>query len=354
MYFASDKNVFDALIQHRVDAPTLATLFEQRNLIVSKKTSRDELAEYFSRLPHDYYDHKIISEKLGTVPRRERTTSIDLVGKIDPEDLKNSLEQLKKEIASAGDVVHISRNGNNFSLRIQYSLIDYKKTEFSQLQIKDGVIEFIETPNGYLINNAQNEYINTIRDEVVAKIDKTAPDRIEKITVNLFDITTPALRTKFFIDLSLNLEGYSRRDVSDVYVYKPKISQEDTEELASDENETHIEKVLLKGNGVTRSALLLELLDSKEFYIFKICWTAQRTLGNGDIVSIEALFADPRNCTDFSILVKSIYPYSDGKQSRKRPPLKSEIDTISRLIEKTAREQVQKLRSEYLAGGIQS
>ena len=64
LYFASDKNVFDALVQkHKVDAQTLTTLFRNRNTIVSKATDREVLADYFSRLTHDYYDHKLISEK---------------------------------------------------------------------------------------------------------------------------------------------------------------------------------------------------------------------------------------------------------------------------------------------------
>lgn len=352
MYYASDKNVFDALIQHRVDTPTLATLFERRNMIVSKKTPRDDLAEYFSRLPHDYYDHKIISEKLGILPRRERTTSMDLVGTIDPEELKFAIEGIKKEIVANGDIAHITRSGNDFALKIQYSLIDYKKTEFAQQQIKDGTIEFIKTPEGYLINNAQNEFMNAVRDEIVAKVDTLVPDEIERITVNLYDVIEPKMRTRFFIELSTSLEGFNRRDVSDVYVYKPKLSSEN-DELASDEHETHIEKVLLKGNGVTRSSLLLDLVDDDSFYIFKMCWTAQRTLGNGDVFSIEVLFADPKNCTNFSILIKSVYPYIDGKPGKKRSPLKSEIDSMSRLIEKTARNQMQKLRAECTQGDEQ-
>ena len=349
MYYASDKNVFDALIQHRVDSPTLAALFERRNMIVSKKTPRDDLAEYFSRLPHDYYDHKIISEKLGILPRRERTTSMDLVGTIDPEELKFALEEIKRQIVASGDVAHIVRNGNDFSLRIQYSLIDYKKTEFAQQQIKDGVVEFIKTSEGYLINNAQNDFMNAVRDEIVAKVDAVIPDEIERVTVNLYDVIDPKMRTRFFIELSTSLDGFSRRDVSDVYVYKPKLSADD-EGLASDEHETHIEKVLLKGNGITRSSLLLDLVHEDAFYIFKMCWTAQRVLGNGDVISVEVLFADPISCTEFSILIKSVYPYVDGKLGKRRPPLKTEIDSMSRLIEKTAREQMQKHRAECTQG----
>lgn len=343
IYFASDKNIFDALIQHKVDAPTMAALFERRNVIVSRKTPRDELAEYFSRLTHDYYDHRIISEKLGSPSRRERTTSMDLVGKIDPEEMKLALEEIKKEITAAGDTAHITRSGENFSISIQYSLIDYKKTEFSQVQIKDGVIEFIQTSEGYLIRNAQNDFINTVRDEIVSKVDKHTGGDVEKITVSLYAVTNPKLRTQFFIDLINGLEGFSRRDVSDVYVYKPKPT--DSSELTSDDDETHIEKVLLKGNGVTRSALLLDLTGSDEYYIVKVGWTTKRILGNGDVFEIEALFTDTKDCAGFSILLKGIHPYINGKLGKRRSPLKSEIDEISRLIETTARTLMAKLKT---------
>ncbi|KIQ12153.1 hypothetical protein RU03_11075 [Pseudomonas simiae] len=354
IYFASDKNIFDALVQHGVDAPTITTLFERRNIIASKKTPRDDLAEYFSRLTHDYYDHRTISERLGSPSRRERTTSMDLVGKIDPESLRLSLEEIKKEITAAGDTAHISRNGDNFSINIQYSLIDYKKTEFSQVQIKDGVIEFIPTPEGYLIRNAQNEFMNTVRDEIVTKVDKNNIEDLEIITVSLFEITTPKLRTQFFIDLINGLEGFSRRDVSDVYVYKPKPVRDGSEELTSDDDETHIEKVLLKGNGVTRSVILLDLTGSNEYYIVKIGWTTQRELGNGDIFEIEALFSDPKDCTGFSILLKGIYPYVNGKRGKRRSPLKKEIDEISRLIESSARLLTTKMKVTSIDGGSKS
>ena len=344
MYFASDKNIFDALVQYRVDAPTLAVLFERRNVVVSKKTPRDDLAEYFSRLTHDFYDHRIISEKLGVPARRERTTSMDLVGKIAPEELKIALEQIKKEINASGDVAHVARKDDNFYVNVQYSRFDYKKTEFSQLQVRDGVVEFIKTPEGYLISNAQNEFMNGVRDSVVSKVDVIVPEQIEKITVSLFDVPSPKLRTKFFIDLSDGLEGFARRDVSDVFVYKPKPNAAEEDEIASDDDETHIEKVLLKGNGVNRSDLLLDLVGSDEYYIVKMCWVARRVMGNGDYYKVEVLFADPKDCVGFSVLVKSVYPNLKGKPGKRRTPLKSESDEISRLIEKTARELMAHLK----------
>lgn len=342
LYFASDKNVFDALVQkHKVDTGALATLFRNRNIIVSKKTDRDVLAEYFSRLTHDYYDHKLISEKIGVAPRRERATSMDLVGAVETETVQNALEDLRRQIVSSGDIAHISRSGDSFSIIVQYSRYDYKKSEFSQLVVKDAVIEIIKTKTGYSIISPQNDFVNSIRDELVAVVEDKTESVIEKFAVSLFHIPAPKNRTQFFIDLMGGMTGFTRRDVTDVYVYKPKPGKTTDDDLASDDDDTHIEKVLLRGNGVTRSSILLDLVGSDEYYIVKICWLARRTLGNGDVYKIEASFADPKDCDGFSVLLKTVYPNTDNKFTKHRSPLKSEIDELSRAVEASAKVLVQ-------------
>ncbi|MGY2441715.1 hypothetical protein [Pseudomonas sp. SDO52101_S400] len=338
LYFASDKNVFDALVQkHKVDTTTLATLFRNRNTIISKNTEREDLAYYFSRLTHDYYDHKLISEKIGIAPRRERSAMMNLVGKVEAENVSSSLEQMRREINESGDNAFVSRDGDNFYLTVQYSRFDYRKSEFAQLVVKDAVIEFSKTDAGYSITSPQNDFANDIRDELVKSISTKVSEPIEKFSISLFDKPSPQLRTKFFIDLIGGLTGFTTRDVSDVYVYKPKPSDDDRDDLANDEDETHIEKVLLRGNGVTRSGILQDLVSSDTYSIIRICWLARRSLGNGDVYKLEASFADPRDCHKFSVLVKAVFPNVEGKFPRSRAPLKSEIDELSRAIEASAK-----------------
>lgn len=338
LYFASDKNVFEALMQkQKVDTATLAALFRNRNTIVSKATDRELLAEYFSSLTHDYYDHKIISEKIGTAPRRERSTSVDLKGDLDPGSIKSTLEEMRREILESGDHAVVSRTGENFSILIQYSRPDYKKSEFAQLVTKDAVIEFKKTVEGYHIVSPQNDFANEIRDDLVSSISKKNPTPVEKFVISLFDKPSPKIRTRFFIDLVDGLEGFSKRDVSDVYVYKPKLSEDDRDDLAGEEDETHIEKVLLRGNGVNRSAILNDLVSSDSYFIIKICWTTKRILGNGDAYKLEASFADPKNGHKFSVLVKSVYPNVEGKFPRPRALLKHEIEELSKAIEASAK-----------------
>ena len=109
LYYASDKNVFDALNQHKVDIPTIMELFLRRNIIVSKKTPREDLAKYFARQIHDYRDHKDIASRLGVAPRRERITSMDVNGTVAPEHLQVAVDQLKQELEKAGEVVQAAR-----------------------------------------------------------------------------------------------------------------------------------------------------------------------------------------------------------------------------------------------------
>lgn len=351
LYYASDKNVFDALNQHKVDAPTVARLFQRRNVVVSKKTSREDLAKYFSTLTHDYYDHKEIAARLGVAARRERTTSMDVSGVGGAEELLGVVEQLKKEMEASGDTVQITRDGDNIAIRVQYSEVDYKRSEFSQIQVRDGTIEFVKAGAGYVVRNTQNNYLNGVRETLLAKIEKTTSEPLTKVVVSLFDVPSAKLRSKFFHELASSLPNFVRRDVTDVYVFKakPEADDDDDDEAGYDDGlETHVERVFLRGSGVSRSEILNELLDEEDYYIIKMRWTATELLGEGNVYDVEAAFTDPKDCTGFSFILSGVYPVENGKVStRRRPPDKNEIDALSRVIESKAKDLAAELRSEF-------
>ncbi|MET3821288.1 hypothetical protein ACVK00_000201 [Burkholderia sp. PvR073] len=358
LYYATDKNIFDALLQHKVDTPTVIKLFRRRNIIVGKRTPREDLAKYFARLTHDYYDHKDIAARLGVAPRKERITSMDVSGAGDIGQLQIAVDQLKQELEAAGDVVQVSREGNRLTMHVQYSTVDYNRSEFTQVQVRDGAIEFEGSGAGYIVRNTQNEYLNDVRDTLLGKLEKATQEPLTKVVVSLFDVPSPKLRSKFFHELMTDLPGYVRRDVTDVYVYKAKPQPDDDidDEDVSSDPDTHVERVFLRGNGVTRSELLNDLLDEESYYIIKVGWTATETMGVGNVYDIEALFVDYKDCSDFSFILTGVYPLEEGKiSSRRRPPYKSEIDAISRVIEVKSRELMLKLREEFgaaNAGGI--
>lgn len=349
LYYATDKNVFDALNQHKVDIPTIMKLFQRRNIIVGKKTPRENLAMYFARLPHDYYDHQDISARLGVAARQERITSMDVKGIDEIDQLKIGVDQLKQELEASGEVVQISRDGDNLTLTVQYSVMDYKRTEFTQLQVRDGTIEFVKSNDGFIVRNTQNEYMNNVRETLLGKIEKATSAPLAKVEVSLFDVPSSKLRSKFFHELASKLPGFNLRDVSGVFVYKAKPDPDsNSTDSESEEPDTHVERVFLKGNGVTRSEILNDLLNEEDYYITKISWTAQEIMGSGQDYDIEAIFADPKDCTGFSFIVNGVYPREDGIIStRRRKPHKHEIDAISRVIESKSRELMIKLREEF-------
>jgi hypothetical protein len=317
LYYASDKNIFDALTQHKVNNQTMTELLLRRNTLVSIKTPREELAAYFARQIHDYHDHTSIAARLGVSTRRERITSMDLNGDIHKDVLKNTIAKIKKELEDAGEVVQLSGDGDKTTITVQYTKFDYKVSEFAQRQVKDGTIEFIKTPEGYIVRNTQNEFVDDVRDLLVANLEEESTTPLTKASVSLFDVPSPSLRSKFFHELAFNLPGYQQSDVTAIYVYKPKpdVEAENDGELVEDEEETHIERVSMRGKGVSRSEILNELLDKDDYYITKISWGAREKFGEGHDFDIEATFSDPKNCTGFSFILTGVYEVEMGFRS---------------------------------------
>ena len=225
LYFATDKNIFDALTHRKVDVATIRTLFEERNIVVSPKTPREELASYFARLNHDFDDHQRIAARLGVVPRRERITSMEVVGIEEADALQAAVTKLKNDREALGDVVHVSRDGKDLTVLIQYTTVDYSRTEFSQVQTRDGTIEFVSGPEGYTVRSTQNDYVCEARDALLSAIEKDTATALTKTVVSLFDIPDAKFRSRFFVSLMDENPDFQRIDVLAVYVYKLELTR---------------------------------------------------------------------------------------------------------------------------------
>lgn len=351
LYYATDKNIFDALNQHKVNSKVISQLFLRRNILISNKTPKEELAKYFSTLAHDYHDHQAIAARLGVASRRERTTSMEVEGIQSASDLKGAINQLKNELEENGDVVQMEQDGDVLRVRIQHTEIDYRRSEFLQAQIRDGVIEFIKSGKDYVVRNTQTEYINNVRDLLLDKADKDEEQPLVKHVISMFDIPSVTLRTKFFYELASSLPGFRRDDVTDVYIFKPSPDSPmlDAEEAEGDNDYHHVERVFLRGKGVSQSELLNELLDDEDYYIVKIGWRAEQEMGKGHAYEIEAAFSDIRDCEGFSFILRGVYPReNEDISSRKRTPYRDEIDLISKVVETRAREILTELRADSL------
>ena len=344
LYYASDKNIFDAINNSKVDGETIQEMFRRRNIVCSRQTKRENLAEFFSRLPHDYLDHKDLSLRLGITPRRERVTAVDLIGQTPKNsEIQAAIDTLKVKLQKHGDVVTVTQEGNTFFLEVHYTEIDYKRTEFSQLQKRTGVLEVAIDKQRTVVRSSKNHYMDEARNELVTQILNETTEELERREISLAHFPAPTIRSQFFYDLMTKLSGYVRKDVTDIFVFKPRPEfavDDEPEDIDEALAEPHVERVLLKGVGVSQSDILRQLTKEKDYYIAKAGWIVNKTMGGGGSYEIEATFADPRQCVGFSYLLRGVYDLTeDGKTAKKRrPPTKDEINEIAKVIEEKARE----------------
>lgn len=347
LYYASDKNIFDALNQSKIDQDTLQGMFRRRNIVCSKQTTRHDLAMFFSRLTHDSVDHQDLSRRLGVNRRQERITALDLKGSISDEGIIRAVDFVRQSVLSEGDILQPVRADGSLVLNLRYTEIDYRKSEFGQVQHREGYIEIIRNADELVIRSTQSGYVEVVRSKLVLAMERDAGIKFERSEVSLFYQGNHGVRSKFFYDLMMGLPGYSHKDVTDVFVYKarPDGAGGGGGTLIDDDGETYVERVLLRGSGISRSELLRDLTQEKAYYIVKVGWLATEIFGSGFGYDIEAMFADPVGCTGFSYILHGVHELDDSGRLLKarRGATTSEMDSVARAIETRARELVRSL-----------
>jgi hypothetical protein len=352
LYFANDKVIFDSLNQHQVNVDLIKELFFERGIIVSSKTTKEELAKYFSRLTADYFDHESIAVKLGRVAKHERITASELSGEISEAEILASLAELKVKLEDAGDKVDITvdKVTGRIVAEISYEHIDYTKIDLRQVEPRDAIIEFSKVAAGsYLVRSTQNNEIDPLVEQVVKSLEDAAGGKLARSRINLQSHISADARTKFFEALTKGIEGYNFLTVTEAYCFKPKtISEEDEDEEREDDVEKlpYVERVSLRGEGVNRSFVIKELYE-KDYYIIKVVWQVrEKARIDSDIFELEAQFSHPDTCTGFSYRTKSVLIVDEGKiTSKRRGPKKDEEDTLFRLIELAAKQALLGLSS---------
>lgn len=343
LLYASDKAIRDALLKRKFTNADLKLLFISRGILVSNKTERKDLAEYFSRLNHDYYDHKKIASVLGIVSRKEKTSITNVNDRFDDDSLERAIHMVCDEQQKVGNFAEVKSTAKGFDLRINYIQIDYSKSEFSQIIHKDAVISIESESKGLTIRWPLNDYIGDVKEKLLdslSQVQNNGKD-LDIEELELSNIHSAELRTKFFIQLINSLDGYRLTDVTDVFVYHPKESRGDDE----DDLGVHISKASLKGEGVLNSDELNSLY-KRGFYIWKIFWTAKADAHGSDLFEFEAQFSNAEQCKTFSYMIRGVYKYKSGGKHNKGKNSVSMFEEakLSKLIEHAAKSSLDEIR----------
>lgn len=349
LYFASDKVIFDAINHSQVNTDLIRELLFERGIITSPKTTKYELAQYFSRLTADYFDHLNIGNKLGKVARRERITYAEISESISKQEILDGLSSVKNQLEAQGNRVTLEVSGDRVLAILDYEHIDYTEVEFRQVQPRDAIIEFLKDNSGqYVVRSTQNSFTDIAVDQVFAAINSTRETPVKQERISLEGFADPALRTKFFHTLIHSIANHSFVTVTEAYCYKPrtKASLDEEEEDQELEDQPNVVRVTLKGTGVTKSFVIDELYD-KGYYIVKVVWRVKPNSSlDADLFELEAQFGEPDSCTGFSYQARSALVFEDGKVTdKKRVPKTEEQDSLFRLLEVAAKNALATLES---------
>lgn len=349
IYSAGDKAIFDALNLPTVTNQHLRELFISRGIIVSKGTPRRGLADYYSRLAHDYQDYQTLAKLFGSPVRRERLSSLRVMSKsVELGQFEAAAHKLCEAIRAGGDVatVRVRENGS-FDVVVKYQVTQFNHTEFRQVVAKEATLTIEASGPDIAISGPHNEHVDEWTRTLIADVAKESDDTLDIDEVSLEHVQDPAKRSQFFTELIKNVKGFKFRDVTDAYIYNPKLMADGEEEDAEPTVDigVHITKASLKGEGVLQSDELRNLF-AKGFYLWKIVWQAvnEKAL-EPDLYEFEAQFSEPETCTKFSYLPRGFYKMQDDSSFNKsRTALTDGEDTsLGRRIEEAARAVVKKL-----------
>lgn len=342
LYFATDKVIFDAINHSQVNTELIRELLFERGIITSPKTTKYELAQYFSRLTADYFNHLNIANKLGKVAKRERITYADISETLTKEEILEGLKSVKAALEAQGNRVTLEVSGDRLLARLEYEHIDYTEVEFRQVQPRDSIIEFLrDDTKKYVARSTQNAFTDIAIDQVFSAINSGREIPVKQNRISLEGYADPKIRTKFFQTLIQSIANHAFVTVTEAYCYMPRVKPslgDDEGEKQNLEDQPNVVRVTLKGTGVTKSFVIDELYE-KGYYIVKVVWRVKpKSSMDADLFELEAQFGEPDSCTEFSYQARNVLIFEDGKVTdKKRTPKLEEQDNIFRLIEAAAK-----------------
>lgn len=336
IYFATDKNIYDALHHKRITPAKLRDILLRKGIVVSIELTKEELIDEVCKLQQGYHDLDSLKELVQTYDKRESITNVKLQAESSQVELKTAAEQVKKRLVTgSGETVKISaKKDGSLSIEVNYQEIDLSRTALRQIDNRNIKIDMKINDDNIDIRMPQNKKAKDVIEIFQKELSKIKSVDIDKFEISLEAIPTPALRSQFFQELMNGLDKYEIDDVTNVELnrYRGKSDDDEDEEIETG----FVKKAVLKGESVNSSAIFSQL-HNKGYYIGRIAWSAKPKSGTGDRILVEAFFKNSENCSDFSYQIRGINNQkSDGYNVTIRTANDTEKKQISELIENSA------------------
>jgi hypothetical protein len=348
LYFMNDKNIRDGLVAQRVKTSHLSKFLIDKGVLVPKDGSKETLLNMLKTFRFDYFDYVYLSSILENPDRRDSESTIEIPETISRGDINLAVTAVKTECAKDEVGISMEMIGKKAVLDINYVDTDYSKAPMRQRTQKKGTIEIEFSEEGETsIRFPATEVGKKIKEKLINQLRQTLKNIPAPIEID-FEHSTPKLRTDFFTKL-ISLPNYDVYDVVNVSVRNSRgDSDEDEPDLTG-----HVRKAALSGISLLTSDIY-KSFPSEDYNIYKIVWKIRKIenasgSNQSDCFTVEAKFDDAVKSKGFSYQVKLVQRYnssrSDLNTSTDKPD-KNQVETLSKLIFKTAAAIYTELTSE--------
>ena len=337
LYYATEKNIYDALHHKRITTDILLDILLRKGIIVSSDSEKENLIEEVCKLPHGYLDLQELKNKVQTYDARESHTKISLTTSTNQEEVKEAVERMKKKYPTTKSEVFkiTTKKDGGLSIELHYDDIDLSRTELRQIDKKSVKIDFSIEKEKVDVRMPQTPKAKELILLIEKELSSLKEIEIPKFEITLEAVTNPLLRSQFFHDLMHGIEGYQVEDVNNIEVNRmsPK-SSDDSEDDNIDTG--YVKKAVLKGESVNSSSIFSDL-HNKGYYISRVSWASIPIEKVGDKIILEAFFKNSEDCVDFAFNIKGINNFNKGNYNvTTRTASEPEKKIISKLIENSS------------------
>ncbi|MEC7125147.1 MAG: hypothetical protein VXW16_04690 [Bacteroidota bacterium] len=358
-YIPTYAEFFDALQCSAVPENFIRSALAKRGIITSSQETREKLAAYFNKLQPSYDEYQKISEFFVVNSKaKESCSTSKLRDKDNQIDISEVVSDFKHQLESDPSVLSaiVKKNGvsDEYLIEVQYTVHDYKLSEFQRNQDHSTQFVIANEGGGVLkIQSSGADKPQKWKKALISNLEKENQD-IDVIDIDLSGITDSRKRLKFFDFVPKNINGFELKNISDVFfaeLPEADLSSDDEDSEVIRQVPYKIKKAAFRGENLMNSPDLKVLLD-QGFHLHRIVWESTRV---GDPASsmylMQMHFSDAEQCSGFLYKVLGHKPYENGKYSSKPYPVsKQEEKEITDLILRAATKGLEEIVAQHRVG----
>ena len=356
LFCATDKEIFDAYMsspQHFNESYLLAVGIE-RGIIYSDKDSRESLADALSSQILSFADLRKIESHFEKAGRADRRTTVSLDIALTPAEMAQFAQEVVAKAVEGETVVASPRGKDGYSINVAYSELDFGATRFRQRRDREADISVTSEAGKTVLRLPASLKARGIVDQFVSEVEKGKLAQIPREDIDLSQIMSSDLRTKFFTSLITNLPDSKLDNVLRVKVERLEKrpdseleEDDDSKEIKEEQMLSVVRAVALNGESLL-SAPEYQNLRKSNFFITSITWRVRKKPPSGPVVEYEAEFAEPQTCRQFQYAVRQWrLKYDTGEDRKSFSPIPyMSKDEFGRELEETAVSVLRMLRQE--------